>query len=347
MSQSAETGGSSRPSKTNPADRQNRQYGPSLGASLSERLTERDGVSLRPEAVEETMYGTDALSWRETTWRWRDYIRESRETSQVFMNEETGEVVKGSSVNRFLPEYADKQYAKLKDLERGVRKEYGKRLHTAMLSLTASRTTDDGEAVPPVDHLDDLLDSTEAVMRALRRVMEGRRSERLIILEPHKSGYLHIHVAVFVDGLITAEMFRPVVEAHLRNCDRAGREAHNIEDDSTISVKHVGADRSEDTIENLGTYLAEYLGTYGDDPLDAEDHVQAANAVLWATGRRRWRPSNGAQEYMRTEQSDEETPWEFVGIEDGTGELHRVVGGGGVSRRTETWTAVDGPPPEQ
>ena len=144
-------------------------------------------------------------------------------------------------------------------------------------------------------------------------------------------------------------MFEPVIEAHLRNCALAGREAHKLEDDSTtfeddsiVSVKHVGAARSEDTIENLGTYLAEYLGTYGENALDAEDYVQAANALLWATGRRRWRPSNGAQEYMRTEQSDEETSWEFVGIEDGAGELHEVAGGGGV-QRVETWTVKDGP----
>jgi hypothetical protein len=290
------------------------------------------------------MDGAEAFEWREVTRRWRDYIRESRETSQVFMNDETGETVKAGYANRFMEEYSDRQYAKLKDLERGIRAEYGKRLHTSMLTLSASSTTEDGEPRPPVDHLLDLLESWGSVTRELRRVLEGRRYERLAILEPHQSGYLHIHIAVFVDGPVSAETFRPVIESHLRNCESASEAAHDIEDDSTVSVRHVGAERSEDTIGNLGTYLAEYLGTYDGDPLSAEDHVQAANALLWATGKRRWRPSNGAQEYMRTNQSEGETPWEFVGIEDGAGELHEAVSGGGVDR-SETFTVEYDPPP--
>jgi hypothetical protein len=61
--------------------------------------------------------------------------------------------------------------------------------------------------------------------------------------------------------------------------------------------------------------LAEYLGTYGDDPLDLPEHVQAANAVLWSTGRQRWRPSNGAQQFMTTDPRDPDSDWQLVGIE--------------------------------
>lgn len=340
MSQSAPP---SRPSKTNPADRQNGRSGPSLGEALSRPLTDRDGITLRSEAVRQTMDGAEAFDWREVTRRWREYIRDSRDTSQIFMNDETGERVKAGYANRFMEAYSDRQYAKLKDLERGIRAEYGKRLHTTMLTLSASSTTECGDPRPPVDHLEDLLESWGSVTRELRRVMEGRRYERLAILEPHQSGYLHIHVAVFVDGPVSAETFRPVIDAHLRRCEGASEDAHAVKDDSTVSVRHVGAERSEDTIGNLGTYLAEYLGTYDGDPLSAEDHVQAANALLWATGKRRWRPSNGAQEYMRTNQSEGETPWEFVGIEDGEGELHEAVASGGPDR-TETFTL--GPPPD-
>jgi hypothetical protein len=300
-------------------------------------------VTLREEVRDfGAVVGDRSVTWREATHRWRDYIRDKKDVKAVFENQETAARVRGSDPHRFAPEYADKQYAKLKDLERGLRGEYGKRLHTAMLTLTASSTDDEGDPLPPVDHLDGLLSSWEAVTRSLRRCMEGRRYERLAILEPHESGYLHLHVAVFVDGVVRGQEFAPVIEAHLRNCDLAGEDAHDVTDRSTISVRHVGSDRSEETVANLGTYLAEYLGTYGDDPLDEEEKVQMSNAVLWATGRRRWRPSNGAQRYMRTNRGETDSEWSLVGVEDGDGEFYEVQEGSGGVRRFTTGTDPPG-----
>jgi hypothetical protein len=201
-----------------------------------------------------------------------------------------------------------------------------------------------------VDHLNDLDSSWEAVRRALARELEGRRWEYLAILEPHKSGYLHIHIAVFVEGVVTRSTFAPVIEAHLRNCDLAGRDAHSVEDDSTISVRHAGGDRDRDDdghLDELAIYLAEYLGAYGEDPLTLPEHVQMSNAVLWATGKQRWRPSNGAQQYMKAfpkEDPEEESPWELVGIRRGT-EYHPATddGSGGVDRFV---TSTEWDPPD-
>jgi hypothetical protein len=342
-------------------------------------------VSLRAELVEAHPAGVDAVSWREAVHRWRDYIRDSRDTKAVFEHPE-GDRVKGGSPNRFDPEYADKQYAKLKDLERGLRDSWGKLLHTAMLTFTASSTGPDGEPVPPVDHLEDLTGSWESVRRELNRVLEGREWEYLWILEPHKSGYLHRHLAVFVKGPVKAGDFAPVIEAHVRNCDRAGWDAHDVDDDSTISVKHVGADRNNDEIGNLGTYLAEYLGTYGEDALEEPEHQQMANAILWGTQKRRWQPSQpdyvdcadcgrsrhpgatgacpatgcdchdtvkptgwspGAQSYMATNRDESESVWEFVGIEDGDGEFWEAGGSGGVPTiETATDIRETDPPPD-
>lgn len=338
----------SRQSKTNRADPANDAHGPSNHRSLSRPLTQTEGISLREEALDRTADEGEinVVSWREAIREWRDYIRDSRETASVFENSE-GETVKASDPNRFMEDYGNRQYAKLKDLERGVRDDYGKRLHTAMLTLTASSTNEDGEPIPPVDHLEELLSSWSAVRRALARSLDGRRYERLAILEPHESGYLHVHMAVFVDGVVTSGTFEQVIEAHVQNCDLAGWSAHDVEDDDTISVRHAGSDRERwranhamaegtdherDGIGNLASYLSEYLGTFGGDPLEAEENQQMANAVLWLTGRQRWRPSNGAQEYMKTEESEDESDWEFLGIEDADGEIHEVESGGGVTR---------------
>jgi hypothetical protein len=166
-------------------------------------------------------------------------------------------------------------------------------------------------------------------------------------LEPHESGYLHVHVEVFVRGPIDPEEFQPVIDAHLRNCDLAGEEAHEIvadePDESAVSVHRVGADRGDDEIENLAAYLSEYLGTYGGDPLDQPEHQQMASAVLWATGRRRFQPDDDAREFTRYDGDDGDGgEWEMVAYAvDGEERPVDPEHNGGVDRFTT------GPPPDR
>jgi len=333
----------SRLSKTNRADNQNGRSQRSIPESRKRPLTDRDGISLRSELRDLSSIGDRPVSWDLATDRWRNYIRDKEDVQSVFENC-AGDRVHGSKPHRFDPEYADKQYAKLKDLERGISEAYGKRLHTAMLTFTASSTDDSGNPLPPVDHLDGLLESWDAIRRALDRALDGTRYERLAILEPHKSGYIHVHMAVFVDGKVTSTEFEPVIESHVENCDLAGWTAHDLDDDSTISVRHAGADRndSDEQLDELAIYLAEYLGTYGDDPLDLPEHVQAANALLWSTGRQRWRPSNGAQQYMATDPRDPDSDWQLVGLEKDGEFIPADPENGGVDRFT---TGSGRPPP--
>ena len=329
---------------TNPADPESGQYSPSARPSRKQPLTERDGIRLRQECRDLDQLGDRSVSWSNAIHRFRDYLRDKQDVKTVFENCATGETATGSDPHRFANDYSAKQYAKLKDLERGVQARYGKRLHTAMLTLTASATPN-GEPLPAVDHLDELLASWSAVSRALRRVLDDRRSARLAILEPHpgdgvNNGYLHVHIAVFIDGIVQPEVFQPVLDAHVRNCDYAASEAHSVDD---IDVRHAGADRDpernhsiaegieydSDQIGELAIYLAEYLGTYGDDsPLNAPEHVQAANALLWATNRQRWRPCQTAQQFMAYDPPDRVTDWELVGIEK-DGEFTEIEDGGG------------------
>jgi len=348
----------SRLSKTNRADSQNGRSRRSIPESRKRPLTDCDGISLRSELRDLSQLGDRPVSWDLATDRWRDYIRDKEDVQSVFENT-VGDRIQGNKPHRFHSEYADKQYAKLKDLERGISEAYGKRLHTAMLTFTASSTDDSGNPLPPVDHLDGLLESWDAIRRALDRSLDGTRYERLAILEPHKSGYLHIHMAVFVDGKVTSTQFEPVIESHVNNCDLAGWTAHDLDDDDTISVRHAGADRQpgynhalaegiehdSDTISELAIYLAEYLGTYGDDPLDLPEHVQSANSVLWATNRQRWRPSNGAQQYMATDPRDPDSDWQLVGIEKDGEFIPADPENGGVDRFVTGSPNPPDPPP--
>jgi hypothetical protein len=218
-------------------------------------------------------------------------------------------------------------YAKAQSLERGLRERWGRILRTAMVTLSASSTDDSGDPLPPVEHLEELLASWEAVRRALSRVLDGREWEYLAILEPHKSGYVHIHLGVFVKGPVVAEQFQKVIDAHLRNCELAKREAHEIvpetPDESAVTVRRASHPSRQDDndIQNLGAYLAAYMaGEYGEEATEMPNHVQRFYAVMWATGRQWFRPSNGAQELMQPPEDDNDEleelqpDWEVVGL---------------------------------
>jgi len=236
-------------------------------------LTTREGVEIREECA------VEGYSGKNVSKKLPDCVEEFRrwcigyeDRYAVFGQKEADTKKKAPLNNAFSPDYTERYYARFADLERGLKEEYGARLHTALLSLTCSNTDEHGNLLPPVDHLLDLEESYDAVRRALSRALDGYRWEYCAVLEPHKSGYTHIHIGVFVDGKIEESDFHPVIDAHLRNCDRAERAAHDYnsfdESERPISIFHNGKktnDRSKE-LENLSAYLSEYLGNYGNVP---------------------------------------------------------------------------------
>jgi len=279
------------------------------------------------------------------TRRWRWWFEDQQGTQAVVQNPESGDLKGFTTGNRFTSQYREMLFAKAQSLERSLRQKWGRLLHTAMVTLTATSTRDDGRPRPPLDHLNDLLSSWSAVRRALNRVLDGRDWEYLAIIEPQGSGYPHIHIGVFVKGVIVREQFAPVIEAHLRNSDGAGREAHELDDD-TVSI-HRAADCRNGTLdglESLGAYLASYIGgEYETEALEQPRYVQRFYALMWASQHRWWRPSDGAQQYMQPEGDEEdeepEVEWSFVGISpsgDPENDLIECEGGGTVSTRKVT-----------
>jgi len=307
------------------------------------------GEELREEVTFDSLRGVEAVPWGEATERFGEWYDGQRDTKIVIENQ-LGERSAFRTPNRFTPEYREMLYAKAQSLERGLRERWGRLLHTAMVTLTASSTDAEGNPRPPVEHLNDLLGSWEAVRRALSRVLDGREWEYLAILEPHASGYAHVHLGVFVKGPVVAEQFRPVLDAHLRNCPTATEDAHRVVDEDgeedTVTVRQV-ADRANGGggVENLGAYLAAYMaGEYGEEATEMPGHVQRFYATLWATGRQWFRPSNGAQELMQPDGDDgdgdqeEIEEWRVVGLAP-NGDLDEEVieitpeQAGGVPRR--------------
>jgi hypothetical protein len=296
----------------------NRADGPNGDIDASTvRLANEDGTQLREDVCFDSLEGIEAVDWKEATDRFGEWYDGQRDTKIVIENE-LGEQSAFNTPNRFTPDYREMLYARSQALERGLRERWGKLLHTAMVTLTASTTDDSGRSRPPVEHLQELLSSWESVRRSLHRVLEKREWEYLAIIEPHESGYAHIHIGVFVKGPVVVEQFSPVLDAHVRNCSSANQQAHDLTEQ--VTVRKASHPSRNNGVENLGAYLAAYMaGEYGTEATEMPDYVQRFYTVMWATGRQWFRPSNGAQELMQPpdDGGGDEHDWRLVGIAPG------------------------------
>jgi len=206
----------------------------------------------------------------------------------------------------------------MKAFEEGAEEEYDD-LTTIMLTFTASTTDEDGAPRPPVEHMHDVMDPWDCVRYELYHTLEADRKkddyepvddwEYLRVLEPTTDdgdvmgGYTHQHVAVVIDGDVSEDRLESVIDKHVEKCSTATARAHQY--DGVIGI-HDG-----DDIENLGAYLFEYLGKsyYGEGK---EAYETAFDALLWYTGKRRFQPSDGAQEWMKYDEDDEENEKEWT-----------------------------------
>lgn len=347
---SAETG-RSWPSYTKSTNPKNGREKPSRGL----RLSERDGVKLRDEVRD---WGSlDRLrpeTWRHAKRKLRIYGKEARETENVFQNTETGEVAKSDVSHRFQSDYREMWYAKFNDLLRHAQERYSV-VHTTMFGLTGSSTPEyvDGQ-LPPVDHWEDVDASNDAVKQALSRVKEVVGGVVMEFIEPHpgggtNDGYLHKHPVLLTPFRVPDELAQKVLDAHVRNSPNAQPEAHTL--DRSVSRSRVSPRKdveaaSEGVIGNLPAYLTGYLMEYGESLDELPEPQQAGATIMWATGARSVRPDQTANEWMRLERgedAEDTTEWEYVGFEDGAGQLHEAEGegSGGIS----WFTTGTHPPP--
>jgi len=203
-------------------------------------------------------------------------------------------------VTRWFATYQKKYYAQmeawLRELTGGERPSGGTSTanysdpHICLLTLSAS-SMPDGERVAPVDHINVRRSSWNSCYDTLRNTMRSlgydwqyeRRSE------PHtgKRGeyginrcYGHDHIVLVVDGPVTPNDLRPVIEKHVEECDWAGAEAHdldiqdwdaNAEDVNTVEIKE------PEELESTARYVADYASI---DPLDL--HERSEEYIMWA-----------------------------------------------------------------
>lgn len=258
-------------------------------------------------------------SWSSVLNEFLKWYNGYRHSHLVFRNPD-GDRVRSPMENAHQPQYGDKYYAKLKALERQISKEYDD-LHIAMLTFTGSTKNANGGWRSVSDHLRDVIDSWRpdrgrGVYHALRDSLSGYEWEYALVVEKHQSGYGHVHCAVFVDGEIEESDFYSAIDAHLRSCEIAHRDAHDYyaEEEATrpISVSKVDAalDPNREDVEkisNVGTYIGEYIGSYGEALFERNIEELAFRAAVWATGTQLVRFSTGANELIKQDLDREET----------------------------------------
>jgi len=256
---------------------------------------------LRDEAVIEVSDGAQSRPWYSVIEEWRDWYH-GYLGSHIEFDGPEGETVRTELENSYMPEYGKRYYAKLKDFERGVEREF-EGMTTVMLTFTASHRNDHGGWRCPADHMRDIMDGYDAARKQVHQALSGRKWEYARVWEPHADGYGHLHMAVFVEDDadrpdLDGHLFEPVMRSHVEHCGPAGWEAHRPDGDA-VSINS--------DVNNLGSYVSEYIGIFGDETLSRPMKEQMFYSICWATNTRRVDFSNGAQDLMNREQFRRET----------------------------------------
>jgi hypothetical protein len=286
-----------------------------------------DGASLREEAVMvETGDGfrvpagsgevdpadpentAKARPWHRVLREWRDWYR-GYESKHITFERDDGKTARTRLENSYQPGYANRYYARLKGLEREIEREY-EGLTTAMLTLSASTLNGEGNPRCPADHMNEIQEGWNRARKELYRVLSGYEWEYARVWEPTSetgrgpAGYGHLHVAVFVEtgdheiASVSSELFDPVMERYTSTVEAAHPAAHRPESDEAVSVNH--------SVNNLGSYISEYIGSYGEKATERAIHEQQFYATVWATATRRVSFSQGANELIRRDRERRE-----------------------------------------
>jgi len=270
-----------------------------------------------------------------------NYIEECEDTVVVLGDDENRKYIE--QLHRFEDAYMRKQYARVKQAERHYTASYGSNYGVGMITLTASNTADDGSFIPYLDHLEDLKNGYRRARNRLNKVLEDCEEwDYVAIVEPHKSGYAHIHLGVFFAGTeLETDDFEPVVRSHLNNCERAGEEAHKVlgqreyefkKTANSVSrggEKHelgcVSVEYDDDSKAGMGSYVGSYLAkelNRESDVTEAEEYLKRFYAGMWASGSQRFMTSQGLKQKtqdIRLEEAD----YDSLGYQDAINKLLR------------------------
>jgi hypothetical protein len=233
--------------------------------------------------VESAAKGTDVTDV--TAVEWADAVRifagRHATTEETTINMEystpTGPELDAWSFaaeNRWMASYQGRQHAQLtawlRELFGGERPSGAQTEPTydnpQLVLLTRSASSvPDGERVGPIDHAQALRDAWEPCYHQLRNTMRslGLNWQYTRRMEPHTSkrgggtntAYAHEHVVLAVDGDVSVDDLRPVIDKHVEACEWATADAHQVspaEGEGAVEI------RDADDLTAAARYVADY-----------------------------------------------------------------------------------------
>lgn len=255
----------------------------------------------------------------------RDYLRAKDGRSIVLEETATDDDIALAipHTHRWSPEYRKQTYAKLKSAERVAADIWGDGVPSTMITLTAPHRDSEGNHRPVTEVLSDIVENRSRVLDLVRKRLSGLavRTEYLWVMEPHKSGYPHVHILVLgaklpALGDKVADMWAD------KYVDGASRQAQSVD---------ISESRKKN-LNNPAAYLMKYLGktmskneTRSDDPVAKQPQIsgyETFSAAVWISGKRTFGMSQSLRKEVSNHGYDEvdkesEYEWKLVGTTDG------------------------------
>jgi hypothetical protein len=294
-----------------------------------------EGVELRAEAVDLDTH--EAHSWRHVTSDFAHWVKLRTTSRPVFEHAETGDRFSPEPNHRFSRKYSHDRYGRILRGERELLVRYDD-LHTALITLTAPVRGSDGPHLP-IDRHRAIMDAYAPVRRKLNYELEEKRGleyEYIAINGPTRDGQAlghdHIHIALYVDGVISNSTLRPIVDKHVEKCRIATTEEHppeqavQVRDIDVSELKQFGADTDlGGPVTPLGRYVSGHLPAVGAnaDVRDKPAQFHRHGAMMWANSSTSFRPS----EIFRENDTESSGEWKHVGVQTADGETHENTSG--------------------
>ena len=278
--------------------------------------------SVRSEAVWYNNGNVLPKEWGEVTEEWVQYIKDSEDRTIILEEQIDGKRLAIDQIHRFSRSYMKKQYAQIMQLGRSWSERES--FNVSMVTLTASYKNEDGSLRPPMDHLDSIKDAWTNLYHQLDNLFRGTEWDYLKLYEPFKSGYAHLHIAIFHEMDMKVSDYEPAINSYLSNNDWASEEAHKLvsmdqqaindtvseygecrkceasdygrcedHDNGCVSVRSEG-----DSLKSAGAYVGSYISkelNREGSVLDASESLQRFYALMWASNSRRFTKSDSAR----------------------------------------------------
>lgn len=245
-------------------------------------LTAREGTELRSNCISDD--GT-AVTWNAAADRFSLYQEHAANAGALVSDWQTeSQLPYNKGHDRLL-------LNQLTDLREGLRSEH-RAVWTHVVTLTGE-PYQSNDWYPPVDYLNDLVNSWEKTRKSLYSVLEDTTWERVRIFDADSNGYPVVRAILFTTDSVDADtLYDSAVSAHVEHSPVASEETH-IQDRCVRQGRSLGID------EHIENNLSVFLGNRNDDWQN-----RGLDSLLWATDTDRVSFSQGASDYIDPVETD-------------------------------------------